>query len=110
MFLFNIFFQIRSLSEGAPFDLRLLSDLLISIAFLFASAGLMFKQANTICSIIFFILLGPGLILMAWTSDLFGVGAGGMHILSAIFALLWLSLLAMFAYGYVIRRKKAPDA
>lgn len=106
MFLYTLISQVSSLAGGALLDLRVLSNLLISVAFLFASAGFMFKQVNTIFSIIFFLLLGPGLILMAWTWDLPGIGVGVMHVLSVIFALLWLSLLATLAYGYLKRPKK----
>ena len=99
MFLFYISSQALSLAGGAPIDLRLLSSLLTSVAFLFAAGSLMFKNARTILSLIFLLLLGPGMVLMMWTTDL-PVG-GSLHILSVLFGLLWLMLIALIGYGHV---------
>jgi len=93
--------QVKDISGGAPIDLRLLSNILTSVAFLFAAGSLLFKKARTVFSLIFLLLLGPGMILMMWTADLPGFDAGGLHILSAVFGILWLLLIGMIGYGYL---------
>ena len=89
--------------------MRLLSSTLTSVAFLFAAGGLMFKNARSVLSLIFLLFLGPGVILMMWTADL-PVG-GSMHILSALFGLLWLMLIALIGYGHMKygRKRKMSD-
>ena len=103
--------QVKDISGGAPIDLRLLSNILTSVAFLFAAGGLIFRKARTVFSLIFLLLLGPGVILMMWTADLPGFDAGGLQILSAVFGILWLLLIAMIGYGYVKygKKRKTPD-
>ena len=111
MFIFYLSSQVVSLAGGAPIDLRLLSNILTSVAFLFAAGGLIYGKARTVFSLIFLLLLGPGVILMMWTADLPGFDAGGLHMLSAVFGILWLLLIAMIGYGYVKygKKRKTPD-
>ena len=106
MFLFFLSSQVMDLAGGASLDLHGLSNIITSIAFMFAAAGLMFKKYSLVSSIIFFLLLGPGCFLMMWTADLPGFDAGGLHMLSAVFGILWLMLIAMIGYGYVKYGKK----
>lgn len=111
MFFFYLSSQIVSLAGGAPMDLHLLSNILTSVAFLFAAGGLMFKKARTVFSLIFLLLLGPGVVLMIRTTGFSGFDAGGLQILSVVFGLLWLMLLALVGYGYLRygKKRKAPD-
>ena len=110
MFLFYLSSQVASLAGGAPMDLRLLSNILTSVAFLFAAGGLLLKKARTAFSLIFLLLFGPGVILMMWTSDLPGFDVSSLHILSAVFGLLWLMLIALIGYGYVRYGRKSKTA
>jgi hypothetical protein len=111
MFIFFLSSRIMSMAGGAPIDLRMLSDLITSVAFLFAAGGLLFKKARTILSLIFLLLLGPGVVLMMRTTELSGFNAGGMQILSVVFGLLWLMLIALIGYGYMRygKKRKTPD-
>lgn len=102
--------QAKDISGGAPIDLRLLSNVITSVAFLFAAGGLLFKNARTIFSLIFLVLFGPGVIIMTWTAEMPGFDAGGLHILSVAFGLLWLMLIALVVYGYVRHGKKSKTA
>ncbi len=91
-------------------DLRLLSNMLISVAFLFVAVGLMFKKVRTVFSLVFLLLFGPGVILMTWTSETLGFDTGSLHILSAVFGLLWLLLIALVGYGYIRYGKKSKTS
>jgi hypothetical protein len=106
MFLFSLLSQILSLAGGAPVDLLLLSKILTSVALLFAAGGLLFKKVRTVFSLIFLFLFGPGVIIMMWMAGLPGFDAGNMHILSAVFGMLWLMLIALIGYGYLRYGKK----
>lgn len=98
--LYNISYPVIVLIDGASLGQYVVSNVFVGVALLFLAAGTLPKKHNFLFLLVFLVLIGPGIFLMigSWVGS--GFPPSYLLGLSAFWALAWLSLVAMMAYGY----------
>jgi hypothetical protein len=105
--LYNMTFPVISLVGGASLSQYVVSNIFVGIALIFLSAGSIFHERDMLFALIFLVLIGPGIFLMigSWVGSV--IPAGYLLVVSLAWVLVWMSLLALFVYGFM-KRAKSP--
>ena len=105
--LYNVTFPIINLIGGVAISQYIVANVLVGLALLFLSAGSILRYDNLLCALVFLVLIGPGIFLMigSWVGS--GFPSAYLVIISLIWALIWVSLMVLLAYGYVKKPKTA---
>lgn len=107
--LYNLTFPAIMLIDGDSLSQYVVSNVFVGAALVSLSAGAIFHKHDTLFALIFMFLLGPGIFLMigSWVGSV--IPSGYLLIVSLIWALVWISLIALLISGYMKRPKTAPD-
>lgn len=103
--LYNVTFPVINLVGGIALSQYIIANVLVGIALLFLSAGSIWHEYTLPCALVFLVLIGPGIFLMigSWVGS--GFPSVYLVIISLIWAVIWVSLMALLSYGYLKKSK-----